>query len=333
MEKTNLNSGPKIETAPQRESLEEFLKKSGLEHVPKIETTFFFNTHDTKEDGEKVIEFLKQGDFDIFAPEAAGWGEFQLDSYKKASNGILNPDDFDNQRALEGKERIRDHVSEYSWAIFQGIYNSKKEILFIDVPEENNQKLVEVLDNLKLDFLIHEIKLPSMNFEDAKRLVIEAVSKSSNAQMEREDYILENFYKTIADALKHNPDLQKKANIKMLASMGAFHTRLYHEMKKNNDVARVYDRKMPYVYSADTALHRNMHFFGPESFGKHAYKYILDKILIKLTNVVSGEELQKAVTTFSEDQTKELFELYKNKRLDENCNEELAHWIQNELKK
>ena len=83
MENKNFNLDPKTEAAPKRESLEEFLKKTGLEHVPKIETTFFFNTHATKEDGEKVIEFLKQGDFDIFAPEQAGWSEIELDLLKK----------------------------------------------------------------------------------------------------------------------------------------------------------------------------------------------------------------------------------------------------------
>jgi hypothetical protein len=332
MENKNLNSFPKNEITPRKESLEDFLKKSGLEHVPKIETTFFFNSHMTKEDGEKVVEFLKQGNFDIFAPEAAGWSEYQLDTMNQISKGTLKPEDFDNQRVLDGKESLKN--DEYLWESLNGLYNQNKEIIIIDVPEDVlNSTFTGSIGEVKSDNFRLKLRLPFIDFEEAKKIVIENTSKYSNLQMQREDYVLENFYKTITDTLKRNPELQKKAKVNILASMGAFHTRLYNELKKNdNNVVKVYDQELPYVYDVGTALDRQMHFFGAENFEKYAHKYILNEILKTLKSTIDGSVLQKVITTFSENQTKELFELYKNKRLSKNCNEELEVWIKNELK-
>ena len=339
MEHTNLNSGPKTETAPQRESLEEFLKKSGLEHVPKIETKFFFGSHGNQEDGKRVAEQIKKDDPDIFVPEMAYGSKGYLDTFNETSRGVLNPFLYDEKR----NENIQNGVNEipdYEWEILKGLYNTKKEVIFVDISEGNDKDFHSQFEEQKNNLFALSQRIwnrdSTMDFDEIKKEISRNIELYSSIQKEREEYILENMKKVLLETLQKNPELQKKETLKILISIGAFHTHLYHEMKKNNDlVSREFDTGMPYVYDFNKRDQRTMHFFGKEVFdSKQAYRSVLHRILNRMYQLFNFEQkfLDQIFNSFSEEQTRKLFEIYKNTKSEEELKEKVSDFVKNELK-
>ena len=176
----------------------------------------------------------------------------------------------------------------------------------------------------------------TMDFDEIKKEISRNIELYSSIQKEREEYILENMKKVLLETLQKNPELQKKETLKILISIGAFHTHLYHEMKKNNDlVSREFDTGMPYVYDFNKRDQRTMHFFGKEVFdSKQAYRSVLHRILNRMYQLFNFEQkfLDQIFNSFSEEQTRKLFEIYKNTKSEEELKEKVSDFVKNELK-
>lgn len=278
------------------------LKEKGVERVPKIETNFFFHNHATGEDGKAVGERLKSAD--ILIQENAGWDSTRLDIFNDVSNGTLTPEHAIDMEEQRGKPFL---WKDFYVSLLEGLYKSEKKVMLVDVPHDNvvfKNLMGLYASNGAYNNLINK----SLSYEETLRRIGNVSKFESDMQKAREDYILENIPETLAEILKQNPELQKKETLKTLFSMGGFHTRLYHEMKKSgDDVSREFSH-MPYSFDPRMAAERNIHFRGMEESKSLLPKIALYLILKKeLPNLDISHDV---ISVFSDEEIKNLYEKY-----------------------
>lgn len=283
-------------------NLESLLKDQGVEKVPKIETNFFFHKHATAEDGRAVGERLKNTD--ILIQENAGWDSARLDVFNDVSRGTLTPRQAIDMEKQNGKPFL---WKDFYTALLDGLYKSEKKVMLVDVQADNVvfKNLINLYaGNGAYNNLINK----SLSYEETLRRIGNVSKFESDMQKEREDYILENMPNALAEMLKQNPELQQKENLKILFSMGGFHTRLYQEMKKSgNDVSREFST-MPYNFNPRMAAERSIHFKGIEES-----EYLLPKIALYLILKKEFPNLElsnETMAVFSSQEIKEVYEKY-----------------------
>ena len=238
-----------------KESIEEFLKEQGLEHVPKIEVDFYFTDHQSKNAGEILIKLINDENVDIFMPEGTGVTPAIKEEYDKLSNGQITPEEFLELRKARGVRE--EQITDFHELLCRGLYNSHKKVLLVDLPEgHRNSKgvLTEQMFDVwrRYEKIISEFVDKNLSFEDLKNKLSSFFKDFSNLQKEREDFILDNIKKEVFKLFQENKLLQNKEKVKILFPIGSFHTRIYHEMKKDgNLIHRKFDEGMPYNYDTD----------------------------------------------------------------------------------
>ncbi len=283
-------------------NLESLLKDRGVEKVPKIETNFFFHKHATKEDGQSVGERLKN--VDILIQENAGWNSARLNIFNDVSNGTLTPEQAMNMEKQNGKPFL---WKDFYAAFLDGLYKSEKKVMLVDV-QDDNVVFKNLMNLYASSGAYNNLINKSLSYEETLRRIGNVSKFESDMQKEREDYILENMPNVLTEMLKQNPELQQKENLKILFSMGGFHTRLYHEMKKSgNDVSREFS-SMPYNFDPRMSAERNIHFKGMEESKSLLPKITLYLILKKeLPNLDISHDV---ISVFSDEEIKSLYEKY-----------------------
>jgi hypothetical protein len=305
LKSNNLN----LETGRIPNDLDSLLKEKGVKNVPKIETNFFFHKHANKEDGQAVGERLKNAD--ILVQENTGWDSARLDIFNDISKGILTPEQAMDMEKQNGKPFL---WKDFYVSLLDGLYKSEKKVILVDVPNDNvvfKNLMGLYASNGAYNNLINK----SLPYEEMIRRIGNVSKFESDMQKAREDYILENLPEALAETLKQNPDLQKKEDLKILFSMGGFHTRLYHEMKKSgNDVSREFS-SMPYTFDPRMAAERSIHFKGMEES-----KSLLPKIALYLILKKEMPDLDishDVISVFSDEEIKSLYEKYQTASSDE----------------
>ncbi len=309
-----------------RESIEDFLKKSGLEHVPHIKTNFFFNQHATAEDGKMVADRLH--DKDIFIQENVGWDDERLATWRKVVSG-----EFTAEQAIE-HEKSRNKAffwADYFKTIFEKIHGTGKEVLLVDV-KNDSELYQDIYDLLKVDGVYWNILDRSKTYDEVIEHIGDASQLESITQEERENKILKNIKQNLLELLKNKPELQNTEELNILFSMGSFHTRLYHEMKRDgNNVTREH-QSMPYTFSPRYEVERMIHFKGIEkaesSMSKVLLYLLLGKTGIFPLDKMTNEQQHMVINKFnSEGQIKELYEKYRQSESDEQFQKEINAWV------
>lgn len=327
MEKSPINHSNKIELSPNEQSIELFLKKNGIEHIPHIETNFLFHKHATKEDGENVAN--KLDDNDILIQENAGWDKERLEIWQKISRGELNPEQAISHEKNRGKPFFWE---DYFKTIFEKLYGSNKEVILADI-ESNDELYVEMYEFMKGNSAYNDLVNRNYSYEQILERIANVSELESVMQKEREDKILENMKTNLLQLLKEKPELQNKENIKILFPMGAFHTRLYHETKKRGDNVSQEFSSSPYIFDPRMTIERKIHFLGIEK-AKEDMPKILLYWLLKKSKALTGNEIpHKFLSKFSDNQVQELFEIYKKSKSDEEFKPEVLNWISRYFKK
>ncbi len=316
----------KSEDKKDRQSIEEFLKESGIEKVPNIETHFFFNSHATTEDGQMVANRLD--DKYIFIQENAGWDKERLETWHKISKGEFTPEQAIENEKGRGKAFF---WPDYFKAIFEKLQGTNKEVLLVDI-KSDSEIYNEIYDLMRKDGIYWNILDRSKSFEENCERIADVSELESITQKERENEILDNMKTSLLELLKEKPELQGKENLKILFSMGAFHTRLYHEMKKSGDNV---SREIPsssYTFNPRMAVERIIHFKGSEKAKEYMPKILLSFLLQRL-NMKYDDISKKVLSRFSDEQIRELFEMYKKSESDDQFRNEAQAWIIEQFKK
>lgn len=275
-----------------------FSKMLGL---PKVKIDIFYSPHGSAKDIDGLEDQLKKAD--ILIPEEFGWSLRYLNALRRLSSGELTP-----KMALE---EWGDRSNPYYYArdkrFFGIIYNSKKPIAFLDIPDSHS--LVRRQE---------ENKIPNIEFGSNFGQVLESVrgyiEKAAGMQEERETYMLEQLQPQVQELLKTYPELRRRQEVNILLDIGAAHTLLYRYLRKDYQTTRKFGR-MPMIFRyTEEALRRHMlnKPVDNDLVARIATEWTLSKAHKKLLH--TSDSLKDAiaerglVSRFSFDELKKMFE-------------------------
>jgi len=234
--------GPKIEEEETKEK------------EPELRLKIFFSTHKNERDFgalKKEVEGC-----DVYIPELSNYGPEFLKALRDISFGKLTPGGFILQYEAE---HLYKQISDYIRGLFKTIYNSKKPIYLIDIPEEHElvfkSKEAERFNDCAYDYFLRGDFAAALANQ---RIFIKAYGKT---QSEREKYIFDNIKKLKPEIIKDYPYLKNQEEIKILVSIGIGHTGLYHRLKGEKIPAQRQFSFLPFISSIATELIRGEQFF------------------------------------------------------------------------
>jgi hypothetical protein len=242
------------ETPPQ--TLSEYLKERFGENVPKISLRFFASSHKTEMDADGIKE--KMDEADIIIPEFSGWSVGTLYNINRASQGELPP--------------LKNEKREFFRAIVNYLHNTKKPVIFIDMPKKEREELEKEIPYSRLR--------DDSTFEEALGKINESLkNEAETIYKKREQYMFSAIGPKIEEVLETHPELLKKEKITVLLTLGVAHTDMIKQLNKdpNTDVSK-FLRYSPELFNPLSQVSR-MHMFGknvPEELQKKA---LLQKLL------------------------------------------------------
>lgn len=217
--------------------MEKFEQSETKEKEPKISYHILYNPHATPKDLEKFPELFKEAD--IYIPETEGHDARMHNLLNMLSQGKCGP------REVASRTWVREGSPQYK--IYETIYNSKKPILFVDVPFDN--ELIKVSD--RIDDLGRESLdlFRAGEFKPALKKIHKYIMDEADHELKREAIMKKNLKEKIGRFVKEYPELKSRDEIKALLTLGAAHTRLYQDLKKENiPISREFSRQ-PFVFN------------------------------------------------------------------------------------
>jgi len=206
------------------------------EKEPKISYHILYGCHVTLEDFEKFHGLFKEAD--IYIPELEGHDARTRNLLDMLSQGKRSPEE------VASRTWVKEGSLKYK--VYETIHNSKKPILFVDLPL--NHELIKVSDEndelgreaLKL-FRAGELK-------PALKKMHKYVIDDADYELKREAIMKEGLKERLKRFVKECPELKDKDEIKALLTLGAAHTHLYHDLKKENiSISREFARQ-PFIF-------------------------------------------------------------------------------------
>lgn len=247
---------------------EAFLNAEQQEAGPKIEIEIFYTPHGTREDARGLKERIQESD--IFIPEALGWNKEMLSIYRGLAEGQVSPPEI--QREGDGS---------FQTALFEAIWDSKKRIELIDVPDSE-----DLFGQIVLG--LYKIKLKKKSASELISEWKEQLTEDADLQRKREEFMLERLLelkKRVAGGVI--AELKGKNPVKILLFLGAYHTQLLHALhKKGERVSRTEKalgnshRKRFYVFRHMDEATRHA------AFGKEIGDYLVAKGILE--NIMEG---------------------------------------------
>lgn len=280
----------------------------------QTEVRIFFGPHTKRKDQLPAREYFEE--CDVFLPEHPDWNEAIQSIYNKVSKGEITP--------KEGLGELRKHTSfpSFQLAELEMVYKSGKPVAFADLSSNDPaiEELFSANDHLKEAFnaLVLEDK---EDFQQAIMSFRSAVSDFGAKHKDREKKIAENLEQTLKAVVNKNPDLKDKKEIKVLMTLGAAHSGVYHLLNRSKIKVTVDYPEKPYVYGYNYEISRRA-MFGKEISDamvcRAAASALLSEVLrkdkINLNNInsLTVEKFSRAcIDKFSDE---EIISLLKNLR-------------------
>ncbi|MBI3335540.1 MAG: hypothetical protein HY001_03520 [Candidatus Portnoybacteria bacterium] len=266
---------------------------------PDISVNFFYGPHESATDVETFKERFQQ--CDIFIPEQVGWDAKSLELMRTVSRGGIMQEQFNNLKAVN---------KEFNAAVLDLLYNSKKPIVFIDVPKEH--KLSKELAHLYQDF---KIKFPRTSFDEMVAFMENFLRKDDVINRQREDYMLTRMKSAIQTTIKEFPTLQGRTKINILLTLGELHTRLYHILDKTGLQTQREFKEMPITFGIGAEIVRRYRFkkeVDRNLLVKATFEYLIGgEVERRISQVTSNLEklhlfMRKLIEKFNEDEMREL---------------------------
>lgn len=258
-------------------------KEQSKEKLPKLEATFLYAPHWTSEDARLIKEEI--GHTDVYCPEMIGYPEEEVELLNRISQG--------DSKAFQQLILATDD----SWwkGVYEAIYNSKKIIQPIDIPE--GQKIVSDYKESKIRNIrdVSFVHFASGNFEQAIKLMEDYLREWANYQKKREEVMLINLRKLPQEIVKRYPEFKEKEKLKVLASLGSAHAHLHYQMKKERIFSRTKFIRMSPIVPIEDELWKKVRF-------KSDFK--LDKKLV--ARIFIEDFLFKYLENFEKDTSKVL---------------------------
>lgn len=220
--------------------------KENKETEPKITVNFFFSTHNTPEDFNRLPEALKHAD--VFMPEALAWTKEDVELVNKISAG----------------EKV---AGQGTWHSF--VYGLKIPIVPIDLPNrhpwtEDLLRNFNLKDESTLDFLVG-------NFEKAVESKKKQLKLLAATQKLREAFIAENLKHKLKPLTEKFPGLKNKKNINVLVALGATHTSVHKQLKSELQLPLKILGRSPIVFDSEAEIERRLKRNPQENISDELY--------------------------------------------------------------
>lgn len=227
---------------------------------------------------------LKMEEADVIILETLGWDQNLLRFYQRISDGqsAPPPSDIDDSFSAE---------------IQRVLYNSKKSVYFIDVPQENRE-LIDQFEKAKRDYAFSSVWIEGSLSEKLVQ-VRAAIRQYAAFQRAREDYMIGQLSDLIP---RLSPiDQGSKEEIKVDIFLGLVHTPFFHRLAQDQSVEANLSWKVtpPVVFSHSLEALRRYWFLDDS---EHRYpnvtepsdELILQTLLEKALLTLYGERLFSA---------------------------------------
>ena len=221
-------------------------KPETKEEEPQISYHIFYAPHFTAKDFENLKNTFDKAD--IYVPELVGWDFRTKDQLNRLSQGEFTPEELAAKGFISNKSaRFRQ---------YQIIYNSKKPILFVDMPLQH--KLIPISD--RNDELGKESLglFTKGDFKSSFKKIYQYTIAETDYEKKREELIKKNLEEEVKKFIKTDSKLKDKSDINVLLSLGAVHTGIYHKLKKEEArVSREFSRQ-PFIFDSTAQSIREM---------------------------------------------------------------------------
>lgn len=244
-----------------REQLEQTEQK---EKEPKVSYHFSYSPHVTTQDFKNLEKAFEKAD--IYVPEAYKWGSQSKSLLDKASQGRITIEEI-------VKLTKKDPLFRQKLKI---IHNSNKPILLVDIQKSNKEFIDKMDKTLEMKEKANNLFIQG-KFKNAIQKLRSYVVNFAKLQLIREKRIKQNLEKQIKAFVKQNPEYKGNKEIKVLVSLGSFHTHVYHKMKKEDiSVSREFDHT-PKVYISLVEAMRRLVFFKEEADDELLARVFIEK--------------------------------------------------------
>jgi hypothetical protein len=263
-----------------------------------IALEFRFAPHRNVEDMKGFEESLNKAN--VYIPEMNRWNAEILKNWRDVSTGKKLPQDVPYSSYVQLEE-------------LEKIYNTNKIIEFIDLPYDHSIQ-AEREDACK--FFYQAINRRSWEFSEMVSDMRIYLEKFADVQVKREEYMASQIEKIKSEIFTNHPELADKEGIKILISLGSFHTWVYYDAKKKNSSTSRTFNEMPVVFDNQTELLRRLRFKkGHEKISNEEVARLWLIYQIKTGHVETvndsllfGKYLRLAASKFSLKEIKSLFE-------------------------
>ncbi len=256
-------------------NIEKSVEKETKEKKPKISYHIFYGFHTTSKDLEKLGQAVEKAD--IYIPELVKWRAEDINDYNQLSQGEITPNELATKNYISQKSNF--------FKEFQIIYNSKKPILFVDLPEGH-----ELFSERRKACMFHDQAMylfANGKFQPAIEKMRKHIKGYSDYLIKRDEVIRANLERKVDELIKSHPKLKKKKEIKALLALGVGHTPFYHRLQKEKlPVSREFSNQ-PMVFHALGEAERRLRFFKESEIDKD----VLARVFIEelLDYVLQGE--------------------------------------------
>ena len=178
-----------------------------------------FAPHSTAEHAAGLEARIREAD--IYIPELMGWDNKSLRLFQQVADGKV-----DYSQAMDRSRGWQGGYGEFREAQFNALHKSGVRVALIDIPAGHELEKYE-REEMYQEFAIGD------TFDETIANIKEHMQAEAEFTKRREDYMLEQLQPTVQKVIDANPALKQKDKVNVLLSLGSYHTRVYHEVKRS----------------------------------------------------------------------------------------------------
>lgn len=264
--KTGRLYGESPERYPARVSTKEYFEG---QDVPPIKFEIAYGRHADKSDTPQLESIFSRSD--IFIMEAHGWKPSRVQKTNEVAEGNLKGTVLYLQKKMglveaQALEKVFEYAGiplafgtpGFNEKINDMIYNSRKPVVFVDVPKTHPLRLQMDAIEYEQRRFISEIVNPNklrLALDDTLDHYARIQRKFADNQRDREDYMVRQVNGVLAELLRQRPDLKSNPELTVSMFLGAYHTRVHHLLKQRGEnVERAFDEKSKLYSPTETLL-------------------------------------------------------------------------------
>ncbi len=216
---------------------------------PQLDVQFYFASHGNARDMEGVAEYL--ADADVLLYENTG----RTPAVRKLYDRIAQHPNEDVETVIDTNTYkgvpLRGHATE---PLVRGLYGSGKAVGTLDIGKSRSD--VELETQAYKD--VNKMASRDLNYRAALMMTKNNARDVANTQAEREERMVENFEDEMEFIFKTHPDLLEMPKVKVLVTIGSFHTSLGRRFDKHGvSSTRDFSEDSSYKYGYRSELQRD----------------------------------------------------------------------------